>query len=181
LFRVGVIKRLEELPLFIDGIDRDITSDITTRIIFDVLAQFTLDCSAQFPKLLSHGTSKFKKYVWISEQSSWQELEYEVPAIEGAPLILVPRGWSRRQLMADADKYYRMGPIEYVQRKQSRYDGKGKLLKPTKKSLLKQRNGKIRDISIKTTMEAIKDNSDLVNAFWAYVDDYYRRTLVTAS
>ena len=173
LFRLGIIKHLEELTIFVEGIDRDITSDITTRIIFNTLAKFTQDCAAQFPELLSRGTSKLAKFAWIPEQTSWQEKEYEVPAIEGAPLILIPQGWSRKQLMGNADKYYRMGPIGYLQRKQSRYDGRGKLLQPTKTELMQQLSGKIRDINIGMTMTAINDQSNLVDAFWAYVDDYY--------
>ncbi|NKT56397.1 hypothetical protein GS896_27950 [Rhodococcus hoagii] len=41
LIAVGKLKQIEDLPLFIEGIDKDITSDITTRIIFEALADFT--------------------------------------------------------------------------------------------------------------------------------------------
>lgn len=38
LLEVGILKRLEHLPLFVEGVGKDLTSDVTTRIIFDSLA-----------------------------------------------------------------------------------------------------------------------------------------------
>ncbi len=42
-------------PLFIEGIDKDITSDITTRIIFEALADFNAHMIDTYPQFKSGG------------------------------------------------------------------------------------------------------------------------------
>ncbi|MBM4490615.1 hypothetical protein GS471_22010 [Rhodococcus hoagii] len=55
LIAVGKLKQIEDLPLFIEGIDKDITSDITTRIIFEALADFTAHMIDTYPQFKSGG------------------------------------------------------------------------------------------------------------------------------
>lgn len=51
------------------------------------------------------------------------------------PFVLIPKGWCRKQLLGSARRFFQIGSMGYIQQKQSRYDGVGKLLKPTKKCL----------------------------------------------
>lgn len=173
LLEIPILKHLEELPLFVKGIGNDITSDITTRIIFDALADFTQGCANQYPKLKQKEISTLTKTVWDSVQQDWVERTYKLPAIDGKPLVLIPKGWCRKQLLGSAKRFFGMGTLEYIQQEQSQYDDKGKLLRPSKKSLAKQQLKNIRDSNITTALAAAKNGSNIIEAFWKYVDEYY--------
>lgn len=69
----------------------------------------------------------------------------------------------------------------YIQQKQSRYDGVGKLLKPTKKMLKKQYSGSVRNTNVSATSTALGDNANIVEKFWKYVDEYYKAHIVKAA
>lgn len=181
LLEVGVLQHLEDLPLFVNGIDRDITSDITTRVIFDVLADFTHDCCSHYPELKQHGTITLAKAVWDPTQRKWIKRSYKLPTIGRKPFVLIPKGWCRKQLLGSAQRFFQIGSIGYIQQKQSRYDGDGKLLKPTKKMLEKQQSGSVRDTNLSATSTALGDNADLVEKFWKYVDEYYKTHIVKAA
>lgn len=43
LVDVGILTQIEDIPLFVEGVAEDITSDLTTRIVFEPLARFTAD------------------------------------------------------------------------------------------------------------------------------------------
>ena len=47
LLRVGILTQIEDLPLFVEGLAEDITSDLTTRIIFEPLSKFTASMVAE--------------------------------------------------------------------------------------------------------------------------------------
>ena len=70
LVRIGVLKQVEDLPLFVEGVDRDIMSDITTRIIFDALVTFTMQMLAQFPEFSGggHRLGTVTKQIWSTEK-----------------------------------------------------------------------------------------------------------------
>lgn len=65
LVRVGVLKQIEDLPLFVGGVDRDITSDITTRIIFEPLGRFTEHMLNTYPQFTSaeHKVEPYRRQV----------------------------------------------------------------------------------------------------------------------
>jgi hypothetical protein len=66
LVRVGVLTQVEDLPIFVDGVAEDITSDLTTRIVFQPLADFTAEMIARFPRFSSggHSTEVVPRQVW---------------------------------------------------------------------------------------------------------------------
>ncbi|MEU6827357.1 hypothetical protein ABZ894_01775 [Nocardia beijingensis] len=64
--QVGILRQIEDLPLFVDGIDRDLTSDITARIVYGPLAEFTAAMVEQCPQFRSAGNTvkTFTRQVW---------------------------------------------------------------------------------------------------------------------
>jgi hypothetical protein len=174
LFDQSVLKRLEDLPLFVKGIDRDVTSDITARVIFSVLAKFTVDCMQRFPELRSKGVSVLKKIVWNAESKRWEEYSYELPVVNNIHIVLIPKDWCRQRLMGYAKRFFSMGALSYVQDEMTTYDNLGKLKRPTKKSLEKSVMGDYRDCSMRITRRAINRRLNLVEDFWDYVDAYHK-------
>lgn len=174
LFRVGLLEHIEDLPLFVRGIDRDITSDITTRVIFDSLAQFTMSCMRQIPELSSRGTIQIEKVVWDPSHRQWTQRAYTVPKInDGAGVILIPRGWIRKRLLGSASRFLQMETLAYIQNSRARYDHRGKLVVPSKKTLKKELAKEPHQANIFYTEAAKRNRQNLIARFWQYVDERY--------
>ncbi|MBM4509464.1 hypothetical protein GS421_08960 [Rhodococcus hoagii] len=79
MIAVGKLKQIEDLPLFIEGIDKDITSDITTRIIFEALADFTAHMIDTYPHFKSggHRIGTVKCQAWDVVASDWMDKSFE--------------------------------------------------------------------------------------------------------
>lgn len=103
LVRIGLLRWIEDLPLFIEGIDRDITSDITTRIVFEPLADFTADMMVRYPQFKAgpHRVGVFSRQVWDSNRREWTQKDITLPIAAGKPLLLVPRYWARPTLLME--------------------------------------------------------------------------------
>lgn len=169
---IGALRHIEHLPLFVEGVDRDITSDITTRIIFSVLVGFTESMLQAYPQLQAgrHGVGTFEKQVWDSVDRSWRIRKVTLPVAEGKALLLVPNGWARRHLLMSARRFYGTTVLSYAQLEQAVVDFNGKLLTTPKKALRKRadlREG--RATNLRLTLKAIENEEDLINAFEAFV------------
>lgn len=170
--RVGVLRHVEDLPLFVEGVDRDITSDITTRIIFSALADFTESVMQSYPQFSTggQGTGVFTKQVWDPSVGAWRTRDLTLPIANGKPLLLVPQQWARSTLLMSARRFYGTTILSYAQLEQAVVDSHGKLLKTPKETLRKRddlREG--RGTNLRLTMKAIKDEQDLLEAFKAFV------------
>lgn len=173
LVRVGVLQQIEDLPLFVEGIDRDITSDITTRIIFEPLAQFTEHILDQFPEFGSAGNhvETFYRQVWNPQICEWTRRKFILPVAAGKPLILVPRSWARPALLMSAGRYYETSVLGYAQLEQAIMTNDGKLLK-TSKDVLKTHPGlgRGRSTNLNVTHRAHSRDDDLLAQFRSFVN-----------
>ncbi|MEI2732230.1 MAG: hypothetical protein V9G08_09580 [Dermatophilaceae bacterium] len=136
LVRVGVLHQIEDIPLFVPGIDKDITSDLTTRIIFEPLAEYTQDCITHFPELAGRtGIQTFTRQVWDPASRSWAQKALDLPTVDGSPLLLIPDEWCTRNLLLNATRLYETELLSYVQMERAVRTDKGKLLKTPKDRL----------------------------------------------
>ncbi|MGO4614911.1 hypothetical protein AB4305_01070 [Nocardia sp. 2YAB30] len=99
---------MEDLPLFVEGIDKDITSDIATRVTFEALANFTDHMVERYPQFsrLGHHTETARCQAWDVGTRDWMVKPFRLPIAAGRPLLLVPRGWVRPNLLMSANRYY---------------------------------------------------------------------------
>jgi hypothetical protein len=167
LLDIGVFKHLENLPIFIDGIGNDITSDITTCLIFDQLAHFTQDCMKKFPQLTSKGTRVVTKQIWNPQTLAWQPVEYVLPEIEGNGLVLIPTGWCQNGLSGTSERYYNLESLGYLQDRGPKTGGK-----PVTKKQLKKSNHDRIATNVRETTKAQQANRNLIKEFWEYVDSH---------
>lgn len=175
LFVLGILRRLEDLLLFVQGVANDITSDIATRIVFDVLARYTIACTKQFPELLSKETVDWQKTIWDSRTKSWRTRVYgNLPAADGRVIVLIPKGWCDSRLLGWSDRFFNVKALEYAQRQNTTYDAMGHLHKPTKKSLKQAIDEGHHAYNCQVASEAFKYGEDLIARFWVYVDQYER-------
>lgn len=172
LVRMGVWRQIEDLPLFVEGVDRDITSDVTTRIIYRPLARFTEAMIEAFPHFTAgENTVKlFTKQVWDPQAREWTTAEVLLPVVDGKPLLLVPKAWARPTLLMTARRYYETSVLTFAQLEQAVLSSKGELL-TTPKRLLKKQEGLARGraTTISVTQRAFESEQDLLAHFKSYV------------
>jgi hypothetical protein len=176
LLRIGILRQLEDLPLFVGGVDRDITSDVTTRIVFEALVEFTAQTITDFPQFRSagHRVGVFERQVWDVSKLEWTSREVELPVVDGKPLLLVPRDWARPTLLMSAGRFYETSVLSYAQLEQAVMSSEGKLLK-TPKDVLKTQSvlARGRGTNLRVTRRANEHNDDLIAYFRTFVDSRY--------
>lgn len=169
LMEVGILKHLENLPLFVEGIDRDITSDIVTRIAFGALIDFTHEMMELYPQL-REATVKAEYQLWDRRTHSWVYKEVELPYINGAPILLVPESWTGKSLLMSADRYYNKTLLDWIQEKQTVMLPDGTIDRPTKDELRERGNIPPNRLTIlRLTLEAYEVDIDLIERFTAFV------------
>lgn len=174
LLSVGVLKYLEDLPLFIRGIDRDLTSDITTRIIFGPLADFTAEMLAKYPQFSAggHSTVTIDRQVWDATACVWTTRRMTLPAADGKPILLVPRSWASKHLLMSSRRFHGTTLLSYVQDEQASISPSGKVVHPNKESLRRRadlRRG--RRTNIEVTLRAHEAGADLLRLFHLFVEE----------
>ncbi|WP_327142823.1 hypothetical protein [Nocardia sp. NBC_01327] len=176
LWQVGIMHEVETIPLFVTGVDKDITSDLTTRIIFGPLIDFTAEVVANFPQFKTHphGLVTVERPIWDPKLRGWVQKRVELPVAAGQPLVLVPAEWAASTLLMSSGRYHDTAILGWVQDKQSVLRN-GKVLKTPKHELRRQPGlGRGRRTDISWTLRALEeDEYDLLGRFTAWVDSKY--------
>jgi len=172
LVEVAVLGQIEHIPLFVHGVDRDITSDLTTRIIYRPLADFTMAMVEQYPEFraASHGVRQVERQVWDAARSTWATQVMELPTVDGKPLLLVPKDWVRQHLLMSATRFYETTILTHaqLQRAVRLHD---KVLKTPKSELKRNPDlGRGRGTILRVTSQARHDGLDLVAEFTRFVN-----------
>lgn len=178
LIRVGVLKWIEDVPVFVEGVDKDITSDLTTRIIFEPLARFTREMVRKYPHFTqgSHEVRSFQRQVWNPSRVSWQHKPLDLPIAWDKPLLLVPKYWARPQLLMAAGRYYETSLLSYVQGLRAVRDRTGKLIKEPKWRLKERAEfERAQETILRITKQAKRKDDDLLALFREFVDRRYER------
>jgi len=179
LVRVGVLKHLEELPMFVEGVDRDITSDVATLIMFGPLARFTESMVRNYLQFAAgrHPAERVICQVWDPAVLEWRGEKFTLPMPAGDPLLLVPKAWARRTLLMSATRFHRKTVLDFAQIEQAVVGSDGKPIKTPKDRLMKQTGFHPgRDTNIRLTIEARNKNQNLVKDFKDYVALKFNRT-----
>lgn len=174
LTAIGLLRYLEDLPLFVEGVDRDITSDVATRIAFEALAKFTAHMVHLYPQFSAHGhrVETARCQAWDAATREWMVKPFLLPVAAGKPLLLVPRGWARPNLLMSAGRYHGTTVLDYIQQERAYTDASGKTIKTPKDRLVNEPGaGRGRRTNREVTHRAYEDNSaDILALFRRYVD-----------
>lgn len=169
--RSGHLKDLEDTALMVEGIGRDIISDMTTCIIRSQLIAYT-QAEAKF-----HGIpleSQVSGPMWNSVTSSWEDDTFvDLPRAGSDKLMLVPKSIVRATMALDQGRYYRGFLRPYFEAEELNDPGSNlvQVLRskrrngPTRRKVMK---GKL-DEKIGTSKPAISDNTE---KYPAALDDY---------
>ena len=99
----GLLSGLSEMALYVEGVDRDKISDLTTNIIRGLLVDYTQEqCD-----ILGIETSRYiGPSVWDIDRKNWVSKEVQLPHIGDDPILLVPKYIVRRRLSLDSQEFY---------------------------------------------------------------------------
>lgn len=179
LIRVGILKWIEDIPIFVRGVGNDITSDLTTRIIFEPLAKFTQAMVQKHPEFTrgKHVTRIFDRQMWNTRQLKWEDKALELPVAMGKPLLLVPRHWARPELLMSSGRYYETTMLSFAQEQRATLNVQTGKLEKDSKDVLKKKPELARgqETILRVTQDAHEKREDLLDRFRVFVDSRYTR------
>lgn len=167
--RAAALTQLEDVPLFIDKVGNDLVSDLTTRVTFEVLADFTQQMMTAFPALARTVTTETSP-VWNPSTLQWDDVVIQLPYVEGHQLLLIPKNWIFWRLLMTSEQFYNRHATRTVQEEQTAYDSRGKALQPSKQSIIKA-NPDRKELNNRQAVKYKDDN--LVNEYRAWIDSEY--------
>lgn len=110
-FKTGILSDLSEMSLYVDGIDRDKISDLTTNIIRSSLVYYT----NQQCQLYNIAVSDYNgPPLWCKQRSNWVSQVVKLPYIHDEPVLLVPKYIVRRKLSLDSQEIYNKQITDYL-------------------------------------------------------------------
>ncbi|MGN5239311.1 hypothetical protein [Rhodococcus sp. SJ-3] len=168
----SVLTRLEDTRLFLDMVGDDRISDMTTRIIFDVLADFTDDMMRTYPNL-RNSSSTVETTVWNSAKLDWNEAKFTLPKCFGKQLLLVPRDWVYWRTLMSPVPFYNRYATEVIHEEHSVILSNGRRSGPSKKTI-KDQNPEIRKTNNDKAVEyKTRHGRDLVGEYRSWVDQNF--------
>ncbi|MGG5172409.1 hypothetical protein ACQR35_09570 [Pseudarthrobacter sp. J1738] len=164
--RSAALSKLEDLALFVTGVGKDLTSDMTTRVIIGVLVEFTQEIMQLYPSLAVGAVSRMVR-IWDTQTLDWIDQEVFLPFANGIQLLLIPVEWARGNLLMASRSFYNRKATETLQEEQTVVRGDVKLI-PSKR-LLKQQNPEVKKLNGSQAVVYLPDRN-LVEEFRADVD-----------
>ena len=102
-YATGLLTDLSEMALYVEGIDRDKISDLTTNIIRELLVDYTgQQCDLHGIELQRYSGPP----MWDPKLKNWRAKHVMLPFIEDQPVLLVPKYIVRRKLSLDSQEFY---------------------------------------------------------------------------
>jgi hypothetical protein len=170
--RNAVLTRLEHLPLFIYGVGADRVSDLTTRVIFEVLVDFTHEMIERFPSIGSN-TRVEEVNIYNQDSLSWEARPTELPFINPYQFLLVPKEWTYWRTLMARDPFYNRFSTETVKYERAHVDDRGKIHGPSKKSIKNEFPNKV-NLNIKQAVKYKREEGrNLVQEYQGFVDQEF--------
>lgn len=166
-----VARRLEDLPLFVDRVADDLVSDLTTRIVFEVLADFTMAQCAKYPALAASVVTRDVD-LWDTGTRDWVTRQVQLPRVAPHQLLLVPKNWVYWRMIMSPTAFYNHFGTGTVQVERTTVNSKGKRVGPAKASLKKE-FPHVKELNIRQTVKYAQDGRNLVAEYRGRVDTAY--------
>jgi len=102
-YATGLLSDLSEMALYVEGVDRDKISDLTTNIIRKLLVDYTQQqCGLYEIETSNYSGPPF----WDNARKNWTSDYVDLPYINETPVLLVPKYIVRRRLCLDSQEFY---------------------------------------------------------------------------
>lgn len=180
LFTLGILRHLEDLAIYVEDVAEDRTSDITTRIIFGVLADFTSSMLHKYPEFTDNGNKTVDPDLqfWDPVACQWASRAMTLPCVDGEAIMLVPTEWAGGNILMSSGRFFETTLLDFVQDEQTSVLPDGGLLIPTKKSLMRQKSAvRGRETNFAVTLRAFDGGRNLVKRHRIWVADRYQESL----
>lgn len=132
LVEIGIFQWIGALPIYVEGVDKDRMSDITTGIVREQLIRFTERAVKKYPEFSAH-PNRLKRHdmkVWRPATNEWVDRTSFLPYADGHPILLVPKSWVGIRLEVRGRRFYRNMALSYKQEEMFRADpSRGKVPK----------------------------------------------------
>lgn len=132
--RNAALTELERVPLFIPHVGPDLISDLTVRVVFEVLADYTAAMMVKYPSLNATTTTATVP-VFDLINLTWASKSVTLPYLHGHQLLLIPKDWVFWRFVLDPTAFYNRYSTTSVQRERTTFDADGKPLAPSKAKL----------------------------------------------
>jgi hypothetical protein len=152
----GLVADLEETALFIENINVDVISDITTNIIRGPLIKFTQDMCRYYGIPLVERAGA--KRTWNPRMRRWEAKAFDLPVGTHGPIILIPKSIVRQKSIMNADDYYRYFIVPFLQEQEINAGSsivdllRNGSLRVTKKSI-KSKYGKSKELNLSVSIQ----------------------------
>lgn len=109
----GLVEDLEDCRIFVDGVDKDKVSDLTTNIIRRHLIDYTAQqCSLWGIQMAPSVPSGF---YWNRHERAWQTSYESMLVIDGKKILLVPKAVTSYKLRYTPQQYHQHFVLNYLQ------------------------------------------------------------------
>lgn len=166
--RVRSLTRLEDLRLFIVGVGNDLMSDLTTRIVFEVLVDFTRLMMVEYPSL-AHAVSTKTIDLWDPATLTWQARDVELPYVAAHQLLLVSKRWVHWRTLMGPEAFYNRYATQTIQDEQTTHTADGQRIAPSKKTI-KGDHPDVRALNNAQAAAYMAHDRDLVGGYRHWVD-----------
>lgn len=161
--RSAAISKLEDLGLFVPRVGKDLTSDLTTRVIFAVLIEYTQEMMKVYPSLADNAAT-LPVSLWDPLKMEWFEEDVCLPFASGKQLLLIPLEWASGDVLMGPIPFYNNKATQTLQIEQT-VDQGGVSLKPSKR-LLREQNPDVKKLNGSQTIAYLRDHDrNLVQEF----------------
>lgn len=109
----GHLTNLEDIEFFIEKVGEDRISDITTKIVKQVLIDFTI---SECEKYNLKTNTVMQKDIWNYKTGEWENKLVELPVFDNKPIILIPKNIVRLKGGSKniVSCFYRFAIREYI-------------------------------------------------------------------
>lgn len=154
-FQIGVAQRLEDVRVFVQGVDKDKTSDMVANIIKYPLIEYTQEQC----RLFGVETTSIEAGYWWNKDE-WVRGHKNMLVIDGKPYLLFPKNLITKSSRYSSDEYFRMYILEWLKQKHLAEDSE-----LVHKSY--NRDGSIRNARVfKKEVEADIKLREMINKDW---------------
>ncbi|MCM3130082.1 hypothetical protein ACFQ3J_26925 [Paenibacillus provencensis] len=113
-FQEGVLEHLEDIRVFVPGIDKDKVSDMTTNLIRGQLIKYTQNqCRLWGIPLQGNVPSGF---VWNRNKLEWEEFHTDMLVVNGKKILLVPKSIVTYSKEYSSQQYSQHFVLHFLQR-----------------------------------------------------------------
>lgn len=110
--RTGLLEHLEDCRLFIDNVDKDKVSDMTTNIIRQQLIQYTQEqCKLWDIGLTSNVVSGS---YWNRQRRAWDETHTDMLIVDGKKILLIPKSVVSYAKRYSSQQYHQHFVLNYL-------------------------------------------------------------------